>query len=132
LDTTILIVPPPPNGFAAWLWFLTSAAATPSIVAADRVAEAADGTVAVGGSTDCSRCGDATSGAPHMADADCLDALEDWVERGNAPDRLVATRAINGVVDRLRPLCGYPKVATYTGSGDTNDASNFVCTNPAR
>ena len=32
-----------------------------------------------------------------------------------------------GVVDKTRPLCLYPRVAVYTGSGDTNDAVNFVC-----
>jgi feruloyl esterase len=54
-------------------------------------------------------------------------ALEDWVERGVTPDRVVATRSVNGVVDRLRPLCPYPQVATYKGQGDTNDAATFVC-----
>jgi feruloyl esterase len=53
--------------------------------------------------------------------------LEQWVERGVAPDRIVATRAINGVIDRLRPLCPYPQVAVYSGKGDTNDAANFSC-----
>jgi feruloyl esterase len=57
--------------------------------------------------------------------------LEQRVERGVAPDRVVATRSINGIVDRMLPLCVYPKVATYTGSGDTNDAANFVCGAPA-
>jgi feruloyl esterase len=54
-------------------------------------------------------------------------ALEQWVERGVAPDQILATRAINGVVDRLRPLCSYPKKAVYNGQGDTNDAASFVC-----
>ncbi len=54
-------------------------------------------------------------------------ALEQWVERGVAPDRVVATHAVNGVVDRLRPLCPYPQVAIYKGKGDTNDAVNFEC-----
>jgi feruloyl esterase len=54
-------------------------------------------------------------------------ALEAWVERGVAPDQIVATRAINGVADRLRPLCVYPKTAVYSGKGDTNEAANFVC-----
>jgi feruloyl esterase len=58
-------------------------------------------------------------------------ALEQWIEHGVAPDRVIATRAINGVVDRSRPLCVYPKVATYTGSGDTNEAANFVCKDPS-
>lgn len=57
-------------------------------------------------------------------------ALEQWVERGIAPGEIVATRSINGVVDRLRPLCPYPKIASYKGAGDTNDAANFVCRDP--
>lgn len=59
-------------------------------------------------------------------------ALEQWVERGVAPDRVVATRAVNGVVDRQRPLCPYPQVAVYNGSGDTNDAANFTCRDQKR
>ena len=54
-------------------------------------------------------------------------ALEQWVERGIAPDQVIATRAINGVVDRSRPLCPYPKKAVYTGKGDTNEAASFTC-----
>jgi feruloyl esterase len=56
--------------------------------------------------------------------------LEQWVEQGIAPERILATRAINGVVDRQRPLCAYPKVAVYDGTGDTNDAANFECRAP--
>jgi Tannase and feruloyl esterase len=59
-------------------------------------------------------------------------ALEQWVERAVAPDQVVATRATNGIVDRLRPLCPYPKVAVYAGAGDTNDAVNFACRDPSR
>ena len=59
-------------------------------------------------------------------------ALEQWVERGVAPDHLVATRSTNGVVDRLRPLCTYPNVAVYKGAGDTNAATSFVCRAPSR
>jgi feruloyl esterase len=58
-------------------------------------------------------------------------ALEDWVERGVAPDKVIATRLLNGVVDRARPLCPYPRVARYSGSGDTNDAANFSCQMPS-
>jgi feruloyl esterase len=58
---------------------------------------------------------------------DMQTALEQWVEAGVAPDRIVATHAINGVVDRLRPLCPYPQVAVYKGKGDTNDATSFEC-----
>jgi len=41
-----------------------------------------------------------------------------------APDQIIATRSISGVVDRSRPLCVYPKTAVYLGKGDINDASN--------
>ena len=58
---------------------------------------------------------------------DMQTALEQWVERGVAPDQILATRAVSGVVDRLRPLCPYPQVAVYKGKGDTNDAANFEC-----
>jgi feruloyl esterase len=62
---------------------------------------------------------------------DAQGALEQWVERGVAPDRIIATREINGVADRLRPLCPYPQVAVYKGTGDTNDAASFDCRAPA-
>ena len=40
-------------------------------------------------------------------------ALEQWVERGVAPDQIIATRSIGGVVERSRPLCVYPKTAVW-------------------
>jgi len=58
--------------------------------------------------------------------------LERWVEQNIPPERIVATRAINGVVDRARPLCPYPQIAVYKGTGDTNDAASFECGIPAR
>ena len=67
------------------------------------------------------------SGGPGPNTFDMQTALEQWVERGVAPEQVVATRSVNGVVDRLRPLCAYPKVAVYAGKGDTNDAANFAC-----
>ena len=72
------------------------------------------------------------SGGTGPNTTDWLAALEAWVERGVAPDRIVATHAVEGIVDRSRPLCVYPHVARYTGRGDTNDAANFVCTTPGR
>lgn len=53
--------------------------------------------------------------------------LEDWVERGKVPARIEASHSTNGKVDKTRPLCAYPQVAKYNGSGDTNDAANFTC-----
>jgi feruloyl esterase len=59
---------------------------------------------------------------------DTLTALEDWVERGKAPDQLIASRiAKDGTVNRTRPLCPYPQVAHYKGTGSTDEAANFVC-----
>jgi feruloyl esterase len=58
---------------------------------------------------------------------DMLSALEQWVEKGSAPDRIPASHVTNGTPDRTRPLCPYPQVAAYKGSGDTNDAANFTC-----
>ena len=69
-------------------------------------------------------------GGPGPNSFDMQAALEQWVERGVAPDQILATRSVNGVVDRLRPLCAYPKTAAYKGTGDTNDAANFECRGP--
>jgi len=56
---------------------------------------------------------------------DVLRAMEEWVEKGNAPSQIVATRMVDGKPERTGPLCPYPKVAVYTGVGSTNDAANF-------
>jgi hypothetical protein len=57
-----------------------------------------------------------------------LDSLLTWIEDGKAPDTLAATRRDqSGAVTRSRPLCQYPLVAKYKGSGSTDDATNFVC-----
>jgi len=54
-----------------------------------------------------------------------LSAVVKWVEKGTAPDSVIATgQAFPG---RSRPLCAYPKHAQYTGSGDSEDAHNFRC-----
>jgi tannase/feruloyl esterase len=58
---------------------------------------------------------------------DMLGAVEQWVEKGKAPDQVPASRERNGQVDRTRPLCPYPQVAQYKGSGSTDEAANFVC-----
>ena len=61
---------------------------------------------------------------------DTLTALEQWREKGVAPDRITASRVRDGKVDRTRPLCPYPQVATYSGTGNTNEAASFVCKIP--
>jgi feruloyl esterase len=61
---------------------------------------------------------------------DALTALEHWVEHGQAPAQIVASRVIDGKVDRTRPLCPYPQVAQYKGTGSTDEAQNWVCKAP--
>ena len=59
---------------------------------------------------------------------DALAAMEAWVEKGQPPERILASRPAKG--DRpatTRPLCPYPKAARWTGKGDPNDAANFIC-----
>ena len=58
---------------------------------------------------------------------DIVTPLEQWVEHGQAPTRIVASHSEDGKVDRTRPLCAYPQVARYKGAGDINDAENFTC-----
>lgn len=62
--------------------------------------------------------------------ADFLAAMEDWREKGVAPARITAARAANqqqGRTEMTRPLCPYPQMAKFTGTGSTDDAKNFVC-----
>ena len=61
---------------------------------------------------------------------DMVTALEQWVENGRAPERIEASRMRDGKVDRSRPLCPYPQVAAYKGTGSTDEATNFVCKMP--
>ncbi len=71
------------------------------------------------------------SGGPGPDDVDWLAAITDWVERDAAPDDLLATKYDeNRTAIRTRPLCPYPMVAAYTGSGNTDDAANFECVEP--
>ena len=58
---------------------------------------------------------------------DVVGALDQWVETGKAPERIVASHATDGRVDRTRPLCPYPQLAVYKGTGSIDDADNFVC-----
>ena len=58
---------------------------------------------------------------------DMVAALEQWVEHKKAPESIPASRTEGGKVVRTRPLCAYPQVASYKGSGSTDAAANFVC-----
>ena len=68
-------------------------------------------------------CGGGTGPAPSGQ----LEALLSWVEEGKPPNILLATRRNRSGITRSRPLCQYPFVAKYKGTGSTDDAANFVC-----
>jgi feruloyl esterase len=61
---------------------------------------------------------------------DAVTAVIDWVEKGKAPEQLIASKVTNGQVVRTRPLCPYPQVARYKGQGSIDDAPNFSCVTP--
>ena len=61
---------------------------------------------------------------------DMLAALEQWREQGETPAQILATKVTDGRVARTRPLCPYPQVAKYKGTGSIDQAENFACTAP--
>lgn len=80
------------------------------------------------------------SGGPAIDQFDAITPLVNWVEQGQAPAQVIATaRGVGNVgganadvpvtwgASRTRPLCPYPKVARYMGSGSLEEASNFRC-----
>lgn len=67
---------------------------------------------------------------PGAATADLITALVDWVEKGIAPDQLVATGSVTdtfGTRTFERPLCPFPRFPRYIGNGDPDKASSFSC-----
>jgi feruloyl esterase len=72
------------------------------------------------------------SGGPGATTFDMIEPLDQWVEKGAAPDKVIAARVINGQTERTRPLCPHPQEAKWTGTGSTDDAANFVCALPGR
>lgn len=68
------------------------------------------------------------SGGPATDSFDALTAIQNWVEKGTAPDSIVAKAgATTPWPGRTRPLCPYPKVAVYRGVGSMEAASSFFC-----
>jgi len=59
--------------------------------------------------------------------ADWTQTIADWVEKGQAPGRVVATKVVGGAATMSRPLCPYPQKAAYNGSGNPNEAQSFTC-----
>ena len=75
------------------------------------------------------------NGASSTADPeqDVFAALERWVEKGIPPQKLIGAGKVTGDSSKAltRPLCPYPQVAKYNGSGDPNAESSFTCAIPA-
>ena len=69
------------------------------------------------------------SGLKADPEYDTLLALESWVEKGTAPEQFIGSHVDQKTktTTMTRPLCPYPKVAIYKGSGDQNEAANFTC-----
>jgi feruloyl esterase len=66
-------------------------------------------------------------GGPGVNTFDSIGTIENWVEKGIAPDQMMG----RGAQGLTRPLCPYPQYAEYKGSGDLKDASNWACKAPA-
>src|SRR4029450_2738912 len=64
-------------------------------------------------------------GGPGFTQFDALTLLENWVEKGQAPDAMIASQLVNGVVERSRPIYPYPLLARYAGTGDPKQATSF-------
>ena len=68
------------------------------------------------------------AGGPATDQFDAFAALVNWVEKGQAPDEIIAKAGTNTPwPGRTRPLCAWPQQAHYKGSGSIEDAANFSC-----
>ena len=72
------------------------------------------------------------AGGPGLNGLDALPSLELWVEKGAAPEEMVAKRTDKGATVMARPVCPYPLVARYKGTGNTSEAASFTCAAQAR
>ena len=67
----------------------------------------------------------------NLRPATVFDALVDWTEKGTPAGTVIATKySPDNKVLMTRPLCPYPEIAKYKGTGDTNDAASFACRKP--
>ncbi len=72
------------------------------------------------------------AGGPGPDRVDWVEAIRAWVEDGQAPERLLASKmGEDDAVTMTRPVCPYPQVAVYDGSGDPNDEASFACEIPS-
>jgi feruloyl esterase len=59
-----------------------------------------------------------------------MSAMDSWVDGGRLPQVIEASKITAGKVTRTRPLCPYPQVARYKGTGSIDEAANFACVAP--
>jgi feruloyl esterase len=59
-----------------------------------------------------------------------LGIVDQWVDTGKAPEQILSSKVSAGRVVRTRPLCAYPAIARYRGTGNMDDASSFTCAAP--
>jgi len=71
-------------------------------------------------------------GGPGLTEFDALTVLEDWIEKGRAPEKLIACHRDDGLSDRCRLVFPYPILARYSGKGDPKETKNFVAYDPSR
>jgi feruloyl esterase len=70
-------------------------------------------------------------GSTHPGTFDPMESITAWVENKIAPDSVIVSGAPGSTVTRTRPVCAYPNVAAYKGTGSTDDAANFACQAPS-
>jgi feruloyl esterase len=70
------------------------------------------------------------SGGVGPNQANFIAVMERWRESGESPDQIMSYHVTDNRVDMTRPLCPYPQVAQYKGTGSIKDAANFVCKAP--
>ena len=58
---------------------------------------------------------------------DWYSVIDDWVEKGKVPERIVASKVVSGKTTRTRPLCAYPLRAVYKGTGSIDEEASFTC-----
>ncbi len=65
-----------------------------------------------------------------VSQADYFASLMAWVEDGKVPQRIEAARVVQGKTELTRPLCPYPEIAIYDGTGDPAESASFACGPP--
>jgi feruloyl esterase len=58
---------------------------------------------------------------------DKIATIDSWVAQGKTPERIMASKQSNGQVIRTRPICAYPLVSRYKGTGSEDEADSYTC-----